>query len=168
MPRSKANSKNSCKMGTPQVPCSRAYTPRAPLPFRRFGSRQSPLTTRHFLSCLSAPTHPSAPVFHGSQITGHESRFFSFRFATHRKTGIPVTPSKQTIGLFPVRNKSRDFDLSNFCAFRCGISPLFAPTTALFPTSRRPSLLKISLSSPTQLQDTCANVFPHIGRRESR
>jgi hypothetical protein len=93
-------------------------------------------------------------AFHGSRPQAEDARISAFRFATQRKTGIAVTPSKQTIGHFPVRNRSRDFELLNFYTFQTEFLPVAA-------------LLKIPLSSPTHLQNTCANVFPHFGGRGS-
>lgn len=45
-------------------------------------------------------------------IASHQSPFTAFRFATHAKTGIVVTCSKQTIEAFPVRNKFEGFDFA--------------------------------------------------------
>lgn len=152
MPRSNPNSKNPHFRRATRVPRSPMHRPRAQLTSTAFHESR-------------VPNHDSRlPAV--AVITAHNSRISAFRFATHRKTGIDATLSKQTIALFPVRNKSRDFGLSNFCGFRHEISAMVAPPKTLFPASPRPSRLKISLPSPTQLQDTCANVFPHFGRRD--
>ena len=103
---------------------------------------------------LCAPPFPFSIAFHGPSSPAKNAGISAFRFATQRETGIAVTSSNQTIGLFPVRNKFRDLDLLNFYTFQTEFLPAAA-------------LLKIPLSSPTHLQNTCANVFPHFGGRGS-
>jgi hypothetical protein len=80
---------------------------------------------------------PNSPAFssrqtpaHSSRITSHKSAITAFRFATHSKTGIAVTPRKQTTEPIPVRNKFRGVRTSNSGRISAQISARFAASSA--------------------------------------